>query len=345
MKLIDLKQVVLPAKNYEEFRKIDFSPLYNHEFKNVQKLTTTYPLDVSTTVDKNSYESSLFEVVKAVEENQEVLIIKESTKEPIILMYDMTKEATLYTHSVQIVIEKGVKAHIIEVFKTEQTNSAGLVNRTFCLKEDADLIYAKIQDVKEGNSLIYNVQIQQHSNSLCELSHFEFGDGFIVNNYENNLKHKNAHYILNALVKLTNESFTANLIKTQHSNENSLSDINVKHTLEKSATAVFKAKSIVDKNALYTKAFQNSDTILLSNDATIFAQPHLEIAIDELEASHGATTGTLDANQLLYLQTRGISEELAYSMLLNAFEDEIYNNISDETLKSYVKAYKGGKDV
>ena len=110
--------------------------------------------------------------------------------------------------------------------------------------------------------------------------------------------------------------------------------------MKDSSKAIFKAKSRVLETALFSKAFQNTDTILLSDDATIFAQPHLEIYIDELEASHGATTGTLNKEQLLYLQTRGIPKDLAYEMLLKAFEEKIVNNIKDEIIKEFVQEYK-----
>ena len=101
----------------------------------------------------------------------------------------------------------------------------------------------------------------------------------------------------------------------------------------------------VNKEAPFSKAFQNSNTILLSNDAEIFAQPHLEILIDELEASHGATTGTLDREQLLYLQSRGIPEVKAYDMLLKAFESQIYDNISDTLIKEFISSYTRSKYV
>jgi Fe-S cluster assembly protein SufD len=85
-------------------------------------------------------------------------------------------------------------------------------------------------------------------------------------------------------------------IKTIHNEKSSISNINYKHSLKDSSKAVFKAKSIVNETALFSKAFQNCNTILLSDDATIFAQPHLEILIDELEASHGTTIETLKAS-------------------------------------------------
>ena len=96
---------------------------------------------------------------------------------------------------------------------------------------------------------------------------------------------------------------------------------------------------------MFSKAFQNSNTILLSDDASIYAQPHLEILIDELEASHGATTGTLDKEQLLYLQSRGIPKQKAYDMLLKAFESQIYDNINDILIKEFIKDYARSKYV
>ena len=105
------------------------------------------------------------------------------------------------------------------------------------------------------------------------------------------------------------------------------------------------AKSIVNESALFSKAFQNCNTILLSDEATIFAQPHLEIFIDELQASHGTTTGSLDKEQLLYLQSRGISKDKAYEMLLSAFENKIVDNIKDEIIKEFVQNYKRDKYV
>ena len=188
--------------------------------------------------------------------------------------------------------------------------------------------------------MIFNLNIAQYENSKCKITNFEYRTGYVINNFVNILKNEACSYELNGLVKSFDSSNTANIIKTVHNEKGLISNINYKHTLKDSARAVFKAKSIVNEKALFTKAFQNTDTILLSNDAAIYAQPHLEILIDELEASHGATTGTLDKEQLLYLQSRGIRKNLAYEILLKAFEQKIYENIEDKQIKEFVDSYK-----
>ena len=245
----------------------------------------------------------------------------------------------------KIKVAKDIKASVVEVFVNSCTNSFYGVNRKIELEENSSLEYVKIQDINASNSMIFSLAIGQKDNSNLEISNFEYGNGFIINSFENIINAQNSNYELNGLVKLFDDSNTSNLIKTIHNEKSSISNINYKHTLKDSSKAVFKAKSIVNETALFSKAFQNCNTILLSDDATIFAQPHLEIFIDELEASHGTTTGSLDKEQLIYLQSRGISKDKAYEMLLSAFENKIVDNIKDTIIKEFVQNYKRDKYV
>ena len=339
MRINNTEGLILPNKKDEEFLKINFDPLFSYDFKEHK----SYELDIAelkTIEDTSSYESLLFDVVKSIDKTQKILTINKDTKEPIFIIHKIKEDETFFTNSLKIELAKNIKAQIVEVFVSTSTNSAYSVNRTFELAQDANLEYVKIQDFNNSNSFVFNTFINQEQNSTIDFSNFEYGDGFILNNFINNINNENIIYNLNGLVKLNSDATCSNLIKTVHTAKSSLSNINYKHSLKDSSKAVFKAKSRVLPTALFTKAFQNTDTILLSDDATIFAQPHLEIYIDELEASHGATTGTLNKEQLLYLQTRGIPKDLAYDMLLKAFEEKIVNNIKDEIIKEFVQEYK-----
>ena len=344
MRINNTEGLILPNKKDEEFLKINFDPLFSYDFKEHK----AYELEIAelkTIEDASSYESLLFDVTRSIDKTQKVLIINKDTKEPIFIIHKIKEDETFFTNSLKIEIAENIKAQIIEIFVSSSKNSAYSVNRTFDLAENANLEYVKIQDFDSSNSLVLNTSIDQKENSNLDFSNFEYGDGFILNTFINNINNKKIVYNLNGLIKLNNDATCSNLIKTVHHAESSLSNINYKHSLKDSSKAVFKAKSRVLQTALFTKAFQNTDTILLSDDATIFAQPHLEIYIDELEASHGATTGTLNKEQLLYLQTRGIPKDLAYDMLLKAFEEKIVNNIKDEKLKAFVQNYERSKYV
>ena len=339
MILNNIKELNLPSKRDEQFTKISFEKFFSSEFKYLDN----YEFDImglKTIKDTKVYESGLFHITNNFHNEQKIITINTNILEPIFIIHKLNDDDTFYTNSLKIEVKKGIKATFVEVFINKSKNSAYSVNRTIHLEEDAQLEYAKIQDISEGNFLVLNTDINQEENSNLKITNFEYGNGFIVNTFLNNMNEKKAVYSLNGLIKSQDESNTSNLIKTIHNNSNTLSDVNYKHSLKDKARAVFKVKSIVEKTAPFSKAYQNTNTILLSNDAVIFAQPHLEILIDELEASHGATTGTLDDEQLLYLQSRGISKDKAYEMLLDAFEGKIYDNIDDEQIKEFVLEYK-----
>lgn len=337
--LINELNTKIPKKSEEEFLKINFDSLFSYDFKEVK----TYELDImglKTVKDENSYESVLFNITKSLDDNQKVLTINKNIAEPIFLIHKIKEDETFFTNSLKIEVKENIKAQVVEVFVSESNNSCYGVNRNIVLEENASLEYVKIQDINASSSMIFSNCTTQTKNSKLKISNFEFGEGFIINSFENIINEEFVDYELNGLIKLLNEANNATLVKTIHNEKNSISSINYKNSLKNSSKAVVKIKSIVNQNALFSKAFQNCNTILLSDDATIFAQPHLEIYIDELEASHGTTTGTLNKEQLLYLQSRGISKDKAYDMLLEAFESSIKNNIEDEIIKEFIQNYK-----
>ena len=344
MQINNIQGLILPKKSDEEFLKVNFDSLFSHDFSNIE----VYEFDImglETIIDEENYESVLFDITRSVDNKQKIITINKNIAEPIFLIHKLKENETFYTNSLKIKVAKDIKASVVEVFVNSCTNSFYSVNRKIELEENSSLEYVKIQDINASNSMIFSLAIEQKDSSNLEISNFEYGNGFIINSFENIINAQNSNYELNGLVKLFDDSNTSNLIKTIHNEKSSISNINYKHTLKDSSKAVFKAKSIVNETALFSKAFQNCNTILLSDDATIFAQPHLEIFIDELEASHGTTTGSLDKEQLLYLQSRGISKDKAYEMLLSAFENKIVDNIKDTIIKEFVQNYKRDKYV
>ena len=344
MQINNIQGLILPKKSDEEFLKVNFDSLFAHDFSNIE----AYEFDImglETIIDEENYESVLFDITRSVDNKQKIITINKNITEPIFLIHKLKENETFYTNSLKIRVAKDIKASVVEVFVNSCENSFYGVNRKIELEDNSSLEYVKIQDINASNSMIFSLAVEQKDSSNLEISNFEYGNGFIINSFENIINAQNSNYELNGLVKLFDDSNTSNLIKTIHNEKSSISNINYKHTLKDSSKAVFKAKSIVNETALFSKAFQNCNTILLSDDATIFAQPHLEIFIDELEASHGTTTGSLDKEQLLYLQSRGISKDKAYEMLLSAFENKIVDNIKDTIIKEFVQNYKRDKYV
>ncbi len=100
---------------------------------------------------------------------------------------------------------------------------------------------------------------------------------------------------------------------------------------------MFNGKVMVRQDAQKTNAFQENKTILLSDDAIIDTKPQLEIFADDVKCTHGATVGQLDDESLFYLKSRGIGEDLAKSMLINAFADDVIMDLKFQDLRDYLE--------
>ena len=102
------------------------------------------------------------------------------------------------------------------------------------------------------------------------------------------------------------------------------------------ATGVFNGKVIVDKLAQKTNAFQQNDSILIGDKASINAKPQLEIFADDVKCSHGCTIGQLNQSALFYLESRGIPKKEAKALLLFAFCNDVVEKIRIPGLKSRI---------
>ena len=97
---------------------------------------------------------------------------------------------------------------------------------------------------------------------------------------------------------------------------------------------VFQGKVCVAPDAQKTDGQQMSRVLLLSRDAVADAKPELEIFADDVVCSHGATVGELDEVLMFYLKSRGIHDDEARAMLIQAFLADALDEIEDEALKT-----------
>lgn len=99
------------------------------------------------------------------------------------------------------------------------------------------------------------------------------------------------------------------------------------------AHAVFNGKVFVPKLAQLTNATQMNRNLLLSSKARVDTKPQLEITADNVKCAHGATVSQLEDDEIFYLQSRGIDENDARKLLINAFAAEVINQISVTSLR------------
>ncbi|OIN87054.1 MAG: Fe-S cluster assembly protein SufD [Alphaproteobacteria bacterium CG1_02_46_17] len=107
-----------------------------------------------------------------------------------------------------------------------------------------------------------------------------------------------------------------------------------KTILEDQSRGVYQGKIHVYKDAQKTDGYQLSNNLLLSPLAEMDVKPELEIYADDVKCSHGTTTGELDETPMFYLRSRGLNEEDARHMLIEAFVGEVLDKVSDEQIRA-----------
>lgn len=93
----------------------------------------------------------------------------------------------------------------------------------------------------------------------------------------------------------------------------------VRGVARKKGRGVFQGKFELQRSAQKTDAQMAHNALLLEEGAEIFAKPELEIYADDVQCSHGNTTGQIDEQALFYLRSRGLPEPEARAMIIRAF--------------------------
>jgi len=111
----------------------------------------------------------------------------------------------------------------------------------------------------------------------------------------------------------------------------------------------FNGRITVQPTARGANASQSSRNLLLTPLAEINARPQLEILVDEVQCRHGATTGTLDADQVFYLVSRGLDPAAARALLTYAFCRDVIGRVPVAAVRSaaesLVAASLPGRDL
>lgn len=111
-----------------------------------------------------------------------------------------------------------------------------------------------------------------------------------------------------------------------------------KKVLKNGAQGVFQGKILVKPGAQKTDGYQISQALLLDEGSQFLAKPELEIYADDVQCSHGSTTGALDETALFYLRSRGVPRQRAIVLLVLSFLADTLEEIDDEGLRDAIFA-------
>jgi Fe-S cluster assembly protein SufD len=104
-----------------------------------------------------------------------------------------------------------------------------------------------------------------------------------------------------------------------HQAEHTTADLVTRGVLDDRARSVYEGVQDVGREAWDTSSYQRENTLMLSDESEADASPKLIINNHDTEASHSATVGQVDEEDLFYMTSRSLPERTARNMLVEGF--------------------------
>ena len=260
-------------------------------------------------------------------------------KKPIIIYnyFSSDLDNKIINNSNQIMLSKNSELTLIDYNINEKSKFFKNTFEKINVGKGSLLKSITIQKTKSNGYFYKNISGTQDYNSSYQ--NFILSSGLKFNKIEINMdleKEKSSCYILSGLC-LGKEEHQE--IKTQinHLAPNCKSYQKIKNVLENDSIGVYQGKIFVKNIAQKTDAYQLSKALILDDQAEFNAKPELEIYADDVKCSHGSTSGSIDEDAIYYLMTRGIKLPVAKKLLINGFLNEIFENIQEEKLKTFLE--------
>ena len=122
-------------------------------------------------------------------------------------------------------------------------------------------------------------------------------------------------------------------VKVWHRGEHTTADLVTRGVIDDEARSVYQGVQDVGKDAWDTSSYQRENTLMLSDEAEADASPKLIINNHDTEASHSATVGQIDAEDLLYMTSRAIPPRQARNMLVEGFFVPVLEEVAVDELR------------
>ena len=253
------------------------------------------------------------------------------------------ESATINQPRCLVVAESGSQVSLVEDYLNrkdakEEVYFTNAVTEIF-LEQNAQVSHTRIQRESEAAFHIGKSAIAQARDSRYTCNAISFGAKLSRHNLEVLQTGEQTETTLNGLTVIAGEQLADTHSVLAYTKPYGTSNQLHKCIVADKGHAVFNGKVFVPQAAQLTNAGQLNRNLLLSPKARVDTKPQLEITADNVKCSHGATVGQLEADEIFYLQSRGLNQADARNLLIDAFAAEILNQVPIASLSQQLSQF------
>jgi Fe-S cluster assembly protein SufD len=242
-------------------------------------------------------------------------------EEPISLTAVQAQTGTLVNLRTLIVLEEGAQAEVWEQYLSAQPELDGVFNAVteLVVGDGARLRYVCGQSLSERTWMFGAQRAEVGRDGSLDWVALGFGSANGRVRMETKLAGQGADArVTGAYASHARQHIDFDTTQ-EHAAPNTTSDLAFRGVLAGRSSAVWKGNIIVDPGAQKTDAFQESRNLLISKRAHADAIPGLEIQANDVRCTHAAAVAQVDPEQLFYLRSHGLGEDIAKRLVIEGF--------------------------
>lgn len=228
-----------------------------------------------------------------------------------------------------IIMEEDAEARLLVCDHTQRDDVDFLSLQTIEIfaGRNSVLDYYDLEESTERTRRLSSLYLEQAEGSNLLIDGITLFNGQTRNEYRTRFAGERASLRLFGMGIIDRERKLETYSRIAHDVGQCQTDELFKFVVDDSASGAFTGRIFVAEGASKTEAYQSNRNLLGSDSARMFSKPQLEIYNDDVKCSHGTAIGQLDAMQLFYMRTRGLTEPEARLLLKQAFMADVIDGV------------------
>jgi Fe-S cluster assembly protein SufD len=261
--------------------------------------------------------------------------------DPVVIRYTAPAGAAIFPWSI-VLAERGARVTIVE--RLEGGAGAFLCGATEVVTEErADVHYAALQQVDDGARIIWSRAARPGPEARMSWASAELGGELAASDLSVSIEAPGAEANLTAIFFPRGSQHVDVVSTVEHRAGDATSETIVKTAARERGQARFLGNIRIAPHAQGSDARLRDDALLLSPTAHVDSVPALEIGANVVKAYHGATVGAIDAEQIFYMESRGLERGAAERMIALGFFEPAIERFPTAALRDEIRASLAAK--
>lgn len=252
-----------------------------------------------------------------------------------IMIKNTFDESNYLVSQININLKENINSNIIILYKSEKevfNNSKIVINAKKNSKSNISIINLLNNDSK---SLI-SIENTEEDNSDVTINFIDLGGNLKISNYYGKLDGINSKNNFNNIYMGINDDKIDMNFYLANNNKNTTGYILSNGSLDNNSHKAFKGTIDFIEGSSKSIGEENENCIMLSDTCISRSLPMLLCHEEDVQGAHGVSTGKIDESKLFYLMSKGISENEAKKLIINANFNDIINEITNEEIRQLV---------